>query len=1193
MRIPGYQIERELGQGGMAIVYLAIQESLNRHVALKIIKPILTTDEEFAHRFLREGRIIAQLNDAHIITVYDIGSHDNIYYLSMEYLPGGTLQQRIRDGLALKDALSITRAIASALQYAHGRNIIHRDIKPQNILFRENGSPVLTDFGIAKTLGGSTVMTRTGLSIGTPRYMSPEQIRGQTVDARADLYSLGVLFHEMLTGNVPYTAEDSFALAMMHVTAPVPELLADLARFQPLLNKLLEKEPAQRLQNGNDIIAALDAIESPANSWTGSQETLVPLIKPDTASRHGPGWKIGLPLAAIALAGAVLAGGYLILNQPTEPSVTLAPPVAEKTPAGDPATQRRTEADQLLAQASEQQRAGALGDSLARIEQGLRLAPDHAGLLALRERVNGQIGEEERNRQARDQQRQAVLQAEQFLERAQQARQEGALDVSLVHIEQGLQAMPDHAALLTLKKAILVQQAERQRQEKTARLQMEAAEQRQKAEAERLKVEAERQRTEIERQRAEVERQRAEAERLRAENEQRRRKADEFLRRALGQQRDHAYEASLAQIEQGLQQAPDHSRLLALRDEVRRQLREAKEAPPPAPVVTPPPNDATRLATLLKKCAAHLKANRLTSGRGGNAADCYHEALRLDEGNGEASAGLTRVADRYADEADAALRRKNNKATRAALDKLAELNPADARLPDLRERLDQANITAKPAAPPLLEQSLNPTPSVASEPPPAAEKPVSPAPVASPEPPPGPSNRARDPATSPIELVSLTPTLTSPAKPVDQPALPQPPSTRRPNAPSERAPKPEMPPIELVSPASPATQPPTKAPDTQIIAQDRHTRISRTETDQEVSMLVTVSPQGTLSDQPSATPDSAQKPTTAAQAWAAVKDSSDPAELERFLTAYPKTRQASAARAKLNQLKKQPAPPARLAVRADVEDAQVTVNGRNIGTTPVEVEVKPGSYKVRVSLEGYQDWNGKVDLAAGDDSTLSAALPKKLAAVTAPATARQRTAEPKPQPEPESEPETDDLEKPAVTRNPAPAPTPAPTSAREPATKAAQGSSCLRGNCQNGQGTYHHPDGSEYSGEFRNAKMHGQGTYTYAGRGEKYVGEWRNGVINGQGTYYYRTGNRYQGDWRNGRKNGQGTYFYAGGEKYVGEFENDQPNGQGVYYYRNGDRYEGEWQNGRKDGQGVLYEDGKRLVGEWRNDQKVRIVVER
>jgi serine/threonine-protein kinase PpkA len=124
----------------------------NRHVALKVIKPVLTTDEEFAQRFLREGRIIAQLSDPHIVTVYDIASHNGTYYLSMEYLSGGTLQQRIRNGLPLEEALSIARAIVGALHYAHRRNIIHRDIKPQNILFRENGQPVLTDFGIAKTL---------------------------------------------------------------------------------------------------------------------------------------------------------------------------------------------------------------------------------------------------------------------------------------------------------------------------------------------------------------------------------------------------------------------------------------------------------------------------------------------------------------------------------------------------------------------------------------------------------------------------------------------------------------------------------------------------------------------------------------------------------------------------------------------------------------------------------------------------------------------------------------------------------------------------------------------------------------------------------------------------------------------------------------------------------------------------------
>lgn len=1088
MHIPGYQIERELGQGGMAIVYLALQESLHRHVALKVIKPILTTDEEFAHRFLREGRIIAQLNDPHIVTVYDIASHDNTYYLSMEYLPGGTLQQRIRDGLPLKEALSIASAIASALHYAHRRNIIHRDIKPQNILFRENGSPVLTDFGIAKTLGGATIMTRTGLSIGTPRYMSPEQIRGQTVDARADLYSLGVLLYEMLTGNVPYTAEDSFALAMMHVTAPIPELPAKLARFQPLLGKLLEKNPDQRFQNGQEVVAALNIVEAPTN-LTGPRETLASAIghAPTPTSRLG--WKIGIPLAA-ALTGAVVAGGYLFLNRPTAtaPPLAVAPPVRPpEPPAVDLAAQRRTEADQLLAQAAQQQQAGALTDSLARIEQGLRLVPGHAALLALREQVNRQIAEEDKARQANEQRQQAKLQAEQFLEQAQRARQEGALDVSLVHIEQGLQAMPDHAVLLALKQDVLAQQAERQRQQELARQQAEIAA--------RQKIEAERQKT---------------------ETEQRRRKADEFLGRALDYQRDRAYEVSLSQIEQGLQQSPDHPRLLALREEVRRQLRDAKAAPP---TVAPPSDDAARVAALLKRCEAHLKANRLTSGKRGNAADCYGEVLRRDRGNSEALAGLDRIADRYADQAAAALRKGDAKTTRSALDRLARLNPSHSRLPDLRERLTQIETAAKQPAAPVLEKPTAPTPVAVQEPQPT---------------------------------------------------------------PPEGGAKSEAPLIDLVSLPHPVTQPSTETPtnNTQIIAQDRHTRLSKTETDKDVSLLVTVSPQGMLGEQPPTAPESTDKTRTAEQAWAAIKDSGDSAEIERFLAAYPKSRQASAARAKFKELKRQPGLPARLAVQADVEDAQVAINGRNVGTVPLEVELKPGSYKVRVSREGYQDWNGRVDLATGDSSTLTAALPRKLAVATTPSSV------PRPTPEPVQEPEPVDgggAEKPAAGRGPAP---------EIQTAKVDAGSNCLRGNCQNGQGAYRYPDGSEYSGEFHNAKMHGQGTYVYAGRGEKYVGEWRNGAINGEGTYYYRSGNRYQGEWRNGRKNGQGTYTYANGEKYVGEFANDQPNGQGVYYYRNGDRYEGEWRNGRKNGQGVLYENGKKIVGEWQNDRKVRITVE-
>lgn len=337
-------------------------------------------------------------------------------------------------------------------------------------------------------------------------------------------------------------------------------------------------------------------------------------------------------------------------------------------------------------------------------------------------------------------------------------------------------------------------------------------------------------------------------------------------------------------------------------------------------------------------------------------------------------------------------------------------------------------------------------------------------------------------------------------------------------------------------------------------------------------MQVTTAPQGILEER---LPESGTTtaPRTAEQAWVAVKNSNDPAEIQQFLTSYPKSRQASAAQAKLKQLQKQPALPARLFVRADQEEAEVLINGRSVGTTPLEVELKPGSYKVQVRLEGHVDWNGQVNLNAGDESTLSASLARKRTEV---AVVKPTVPPPPPTPAPEPEP-------------------PRPRAVETPPTQAAPSgsSNCVRGNCQNGEGVYRHPDGSEYSGEFRNAKMHGEGTYTYASRGEKYVGEWRNNVINGQGTYYYRSGNRYQGEWRNGRKEGQGTYLYANGDKYVGDFTNDQPNGQGVYYYRSGDRYEGEWRNGRKEGQGVLYENGQRIVGEWQDDRKVRVKVEK
>lgn len=1001
MYIPGYQIEHELGQGGMAIVYLAMQESLHRHVALKVIKPVLTTDAEFAARFLREGRIIAQLSDPHIVTVYDIASHEGTYYLSMEYLGGGTLQQRIREGLSPSETLIIARAIVGALHYAHSRGIIHRDIKPQNIMFRENGTSVLTDFGIAKTLGSSTIMTRTGLSIGTPRYMSPEQIRGQGVDTRADLYSFGVLFYEMLTGNVPYAAEDSFALAMMHVTAPTPELPPRLSAYQPLLNKLLDKDPERRFQSGQDFITALDALEAGhIDDLLNITSLNQPTVSSPMRAKRRFGRKAGALAAAVALAGAAAGGGYLYLHRPVSTVPPLAGPVSPpETPTVDSGVQRREQAEQLLSEARRQQQAGALEDAMARIKQGLQLAPDHPDLLGLREEIDRQLADA---RAGEERQQQTELQAEQFFEQAQRARQEGALDISLAHIEQGLRAMPEHKGLLALKQEVMARKTELQNQEETARRQAEA--------------------------------------------EQHQRKAEEFLAQALDDQRNRAYESSLLQIEQGLRQVPDHRRLLALRAEVRDQLRAAKTPPPAPPAPAPGEDTATRVTALLGECDAHLRANRLTMGRGGNAADCYTEVLKLDRGNARALAGLDSIADRYLDLVTSAIKGNDLGRAKSLFERLESLNPNYARLPGLREQLARAQAPAEPVSPPPPRQP---------EPKPTHPEPISP------------------------------------------------------------------PPINLVSVPRPSEPAPTAAESrTQVIAGDSHTRLAKTETDDNVSLHVTVSPQGMLDDASRKN----SKPQTA---------------------------------------------PAQLFVRADVDNAEVWINNRKVGTTPLELDLPPGVYRVRVRQEGHTDWNGRVELAAGDESTLSAILPQKLEVAVA-----AQPPEPKPEPKPEPEPPRSSAQD---TR----------TAALTPAS-----SGCLSGNCESGQGAYHYPNGSEYTGQFRGAKMHGQGTYVYADRGEKYVGEWRNGSINGQGTYYYRSGNRYEGEWRNGRKNGQGAYYYASGDKYVGDFANDQPNGQGTYYYSNGNRYEGEWRNGRKNGQGTLYEGDRKIVGEWQNDQMIRVRVE-
>lgn len=262
IEIPGYKIIRQLGRGGMATVYLAMQALVEREVALKVMAPQLGADPSFGERFLREARIAARLRHPHIVAVIEVGVHGDLHYAAMEYLSGGPILQRDGDSLSLGAALRAVREIALALDYAHAKGVVHRDVKPDNIFLREDGSAVLGDFGIARAVDASGAVTRTGAVVGTPIYMSPEQLRGKLVDGRSDLYSLGVVFHQLLLGRPPYVADDALALGIMHMTSPLPQLPPGLAQAQAILSRLLAKEPDDRFQNGAEVAHAVRRLEA-------------------------------------------------------------------------------------------------------------------------------------------------------------------------------------------------------------------------------------------------------------------------------------------------------------------------------------------------------------------------------------------------------------------------------------------------------------------------------------------------------------------------------------------------------------------------------------------------------------------------------------------------------------------------------------------------------------------------------------------------------------------------------------------------------------------------------------------------------------------------------------------------------------------------------------------------------------------
>jgi serine/threonine protein kinase len=303
-----YEIIEELGRGGMAMVYRARDRQLEREVAIKVLPFSLAFDSEFVERFQREARTAAQLEHPNIISIYRVGRSGRVIYFVMKYLRGSSLSSvlGVRKKLNPPEIRRLLLEAGSALGYAAQRGIVHRDIKPDNIMFDEFGQSLLTDFGIAKAASGQK-LTGTGMSIGTPHYMSPEQARAQPIDGRSDIYSLGIVAYQCLTGSVPYDGEDSFSIGYKHITEPIPTpslITADERRLFEVIKRMLMKDPFDRFQSCEELIASFQGqpIAAP-----GAVRSSIATFAPATA--------------AVAGAGASIGGSGLppIVSQPTTP----------------------------------------------------------------------------------------------------------------------------------------------------------------------------------------------------------------------------------------------------------------------------------------------------------------------------------------------------------------------------------------------------------------------------------------------------------------------------------------------------------------------------------------------------------------------------------------------------------------------------------------------------------------------------------------------------------------------------------------------------------------------------------------------------------------------------------------------------------------------------------------------------------
>ena len=308
-QIPGHRVLRRLGQGGMATVYLAMQESLDRPVSIKVMERDALVDETSKSRFEHEARTIAKLTHPCIVNIYEVGrTADGRMYYIMPYLPNGDLAQRDLSNNESR-IVEVLRALLSALGYAHARGIVHRDVKEENVLFDAADRPLLTDFGIALSRRDTSRITTAGLAVGSSGYMAPEQARGDEVDGRADLYSVGVLAFELLTGDLPYRSADPLALALMHAQKPIPRLPPSKRHWQAFVDRAMAKTSAQRFRNAQQMQHALDRIGRRTGNHFGSR-----ILRKFDHAVEGKIWKRPIPLA-LGSAALIVAGLYTVRDR--------------------------------------------------------------------------------------------------------------------------------------------------------------------------------------------------------------------------------------------------------------------------------------------------------------------------------------------------------------------------------------------------------------------------------------------------------------------------------------------------------------------------------------------------------------------------------------------------------------------------------------------------------------------------------------------------------------------------------------------------------------------------------------------------------------------------------------------------------------------------------------------------------------